>query len=389
VTVDTGPPVRFGPLVVEGLRRYPRSIVENLSTAPEGADYAYLRLQEFQTRLADTGYFTSVTVDAVAGADGVAPVRVMVDEREPRRIALGVGYSTDTGARVQGEYRQLDFLGRGWQFGSRLKLESRAGSARADIHFPTRSDGYQDRLVADAQRDDVQGLDTRKIVLTAGRARRRGDMETDFTLAYVQEEENIAGSGRDSQQAITANLAWTLRRTNHPLYPTGGYALNLQLGGAPGLFVSHQAFFRLFAKGVHYLRAGDDGVFTLRAELGAVLARGTGDVPSDYLFRTGGDRSVRGYAYQSLGVRQGDAVTGGRALGIVSAEYTRWVTSDWGYAVFYDAGNALDSFRGFRLAQGYGIGARWRSPVGPLNLDLAHGRDEGRFRLHFSVGLAF
>jgi len=389
VVVDSGPVVRFGPLVIEGLKRYPRSIVENLSHVRAGSDYSYFRLQEFQTRLTDSGYFTSVTVDAVPDEQGVAPVRVVVDEREPRRIALGLGYSTDTGARVQGEWRQLDFLGRGWQFTTRLKLESRASSARADVHFPTDAEGYQDRLMADAARDDVQGLDTRKVVLTAGRARRRGDIETDVSVAYVQEEEKLAGGVRDNQYAFTANFAWTLRRVNHPFYPTGGYALNLQVGGAPGLIVAEQSFLRTYAKAVRYLRVGEEGVVTLRGELGAVLSRGTDDVPSDYLFRAGGDNSVRGFAFQSLGIPRAGAVTGGRALAVMSAEYTRWVTSDWGYAVFYDAGNARDEFRGFRFAQGYGFGARWRSPVGPLNLDLAHGRGERGMRLHFSVGLAF
>ena len=60
-----------------------------------------------------------------------------------------------------------------------------------------------------------------------------------------------------------------------------------------------------------------------------------------------------------------------------------------GGAVFVDSGNAADSFRGFALKTGIGFGARWRSPVGPLNLDIAHGLDGGKTRLHFSVGLAF
>jgi len=389
VLVDSGPAAVFGELRIEGLSRYSRSIVENLNPIRPGEPYTYLKLQEFQTRLVDSGYFAGVTVDAPARSDGIAPVRVWVEERESRRLAFGIGYSTDTGTRLQGEFRQLDFLGRGLQLGTRLKLETRAHSARVDLFFPTDATGYRDRLIAETERKDVQGTDTDKVVFTAGRARKRGDIETDVSINYITENERVTGASRDSRAAVTGNYSYTIRRTNHPLFPDRGYLLNAQVGGAPGILVAEQTFLRVYGKAVRYFKAGEDGVLTLRAELGSVYARGTRDVPSDYLFRTGGDQTVRGYAYQSLGVHQGTAVTGGRALGVLSAEYTHWVSEAWGIAVFYDAGNAADDFRSFHLARGYGAGARWRSPVGPLNLDVAHGRDEGKFRLHFSVGLAF
>lgn len=389
VVVDSGPFGRFGALAIEGIERYPRSIVENLNPIRPGEPYSVFQLQEFQTRLLDSGYFTSVTVDAPADRDGTATVRVWVQEREPRRIAFGVGYSTDTGARIQAEYRQLNFLDRGLQIGGRIKLETRARSIGADLYFPTNAQGYRDRLVATAENETIQGTETDKIALTAGRARKRGDTETDVSLSYIAEDQRVNGTNNKSTQALTANWSYTLRRTNDRLFPTSGYLLNVQIGGAPGVVFAEQTFLRLYGKLVHYSKLGDDGVLTLRGEAGHVRANGTSDVPSDYLFRTGGDRTVRGYSYQSLGIREGGAVTGGRALAVASAEYTRWLTDDWGAAFFVDTGNAADRFGGFELKTGVGVGARWRSPVGPLNLDIAHGLDGGKLRLHFSVGLAF
>jgi len=389
IVVDSGPPGRFGVLEIQGLERYPRSIVENLNPIHPGDAYSLAQLQELQKRLLESEYFASVTVDAPAEPDGTARVRVWVEERESRRIAFGVGYATDTGARVQAEYRQLNFLDRGLQLGGRVKLETRARSAGADLYFPTDAKGQRDRITAQTENTLIQGTDTDKIVLTTGRARRRGDIETDVSFSYIAEEESVAGAAHKSVQALTANWSYTIRRTSDPLFPDGGYLFNTQIGGAPGVLVAEQSFLRLYGRLVHYSRLGADGVLTLRGEAGTVLAKGTDDVPSDYLFRTGGDRTVRGYAYQSLGVRQGSAVVGGRALVVMSAEYTRWIAPDWGAAVFVDAGNAADSFRGFALKTGIGFGARWRSPVGPLNLDIAHGLDGGKTRLHFSVGLAF
>jgi translocation and assembly module TamA len=81
----------------------------------------------------------------------------------------------------------------------------------------------------------------------------------------------------------------------------------------------------------------------LRFETGA-LASSTkkAGVPSTFLFRAGGDQSVRGYGYQELGVQEGDATVGGRYLLTGSAEYQYWFKPPWGVAVFVDAGNAAD-----------------------------------------------
>jgi translocation and assembly module TamA len=115
-------------------------------------------------------------------------------------------------------------------------------------------------------------------------------------------------------------------------------------------------------------------------------------VPDSLRFRAGGDDSVRGYAYRSLGPVKGTAVGSGDALVTASVELARPISASlpqfWG-AVFVDAGRAADSLQGLKPALGYGVGLRWRSPVGPLRLDLAHGQETGENRLHFSLGIAF
>ena len=129
------------------------------------------------------------------------------------------------------------------------------------------------------------------------------------------------------------------------------------------------------------------GTVVLRAELGVVLAESSQGIPQAYVFRTGGDNTVRGYAYESLGVSQGGSIVGGRYLGVGSVEYIQWIKPDWGAAVFVDAGNAVDDLQAFDVALGYGVGARWRSPVGTINLDVAYGQQVDSWRLHFSAGI--
>ncbi len=115
-------------------------------------------------------------------------------------------------------------------------------------------------------------------------------------------------------------------------------------------------------------------------------------VPDPLLFRAGGDNSVRGYGYRTLGPEVNGAVVGGRVLltGSLEAEhpFVSRLPSLLG-AVFVDAGNAADTWSKLRPVLGYGVGVHYRSPVGLLRLDLAYGQDVQRFRLHLSVGVAF
>ena len=112
-------------------------------------------------------------------------------------------------------------------------------------------------------------------------------------------------------------------------------------------------------------------------------------IPSTFLFRTGGDQTVRGYAFESLGVHKGEAVLGGRHLVVASTEYTHWVGENWGVAGFVDAGQAWDDTTLLKAALGYGMGGRFRTPIGPIRADLAYGQQTHQFRLHFSVGFTF
>ncbi|MDP3439051.1 MAG: BamA/TamA family outer membrane protein, partial [Azonexus sp.] len=106
-------------------------------------------------------------------------------------------------------------------------------------------------------------------------------------------------------------------------------------------------------------------------------------------FRAGGSGSVRGYAYQSLGIKEGNATVGGRYLGILSAEATHWLDESWGIAAFIDAGDAFDDLKTVKAAIGYGLGARWRSPAGPIGVDLAYGQRTSELQLHFSLAIPF
>ena len=53
-----------------------------------------------------------------------------------------------------------------------------------------------------------------------------------------------------------------------------------------------------------------------------------------------------------------------------------------------DAGQAADNFNSLDPVVGYGVGVRYRSPVGPLRVDIAYGQEVKSWRLHLSIGIA-
>jgi translocation and assembly module TamA len=125
------------------------------------------------------------------------------------------------------------------------------------------------------------------------------------------------------------------------------------------------------------------------AELGLVAAGSREDIPSENLFRAGGSQSVRGYRLLSLGVPDRGAIVGGRVLAVGTLEYQHPVRDNLRVALFHDRGNASDTLSSYRSVASWGTGLRWRTPVGPVMLDLAHAQQINRWRVHLSVGYGF
>jgi translocation and assembly module TamA len=173
------------------------------------------------------------------------------------------------------------------------------------------------------------------------------------------------------------------------LDPKKGGVLQLQTAVGAKAFLSDQDFVKAYAQYQHWFSPTPRDQLIVRLELARTFATSREGVPEDFLYRAGGTRSVRGYKYQSLGVEEGEATVGGRYLATGSVEYVRWLEKSWGLAAFLDAGDAADSRDTLSTNLGYGLGVRYRTPAGPLALDIAYADSERKARLVFSVSVAF
>ncbi|NMG44863.1 BamA/TamA family outer membrane protein [Aromatoleum toluvorans] len=395
VTVDSGPPFFLGPIEVSGLKHLPPDLVQRFSTLQPGRPFNQDELLALQSTLQNVPQLASVVVDverdpALAAA---VPVRVQVTEARSRQLGFGAGYSSNTGFRGEISWRDVNLFGRGWELASALRIEQLRQTVFADVFLPPTGGTHRDSVGAAAERSTVEGLTLSTQAVGVARTNKRsvtgGSIDTRLALRLQQEERKPDGGETTRRKALTLNWSWTRRAVDDALDPRRGDVLQLEIGGGARALLSDQNFVRLYGRYVRYVPMATRDVLILRAEGGATLAKSRDGVPQDFLFRTGGTQTVRGYAYQSLGVREADATVGGRYLATASAEYVHWFRPQWGAAAFVDMGNAADDRDTFELKQGYGVGARWKSPAGPIALDVAWGQADQRLRLHFGIAVAF
>ena len=390
VVINSGKPVTFGPIKIVGLQRYGEDIIMGQRPVKVGSTYRENALLNWQSRLQDTGYFRSVEVsaDLESGLDEV-PVTVTVVENMKKHASAGIGYSTDTGERISLSYDNLHLFGRDYKLNSSVVLQSKQRTAKADVYLPQSTEGVRDSFGVMYDRSEIEGEDTRVVGANVRRAWGTPRFEKYVRVEYLNEHTRIDGADGQHSEAMPVTFGVVIRRLNNRLAPTKGYAVEAQAGVAVEPLLTDKSFVRSYLKGLRLQTVSENSYLVLRGELGAVFSNGKSGIPSTLMFRTGGDQSVRGYAYESLGVKEGDAVVGGRYLAVASAEYQYYFLRNWGIAFFVDAGNAGDTVSELDPAVGYGIGGRWRSPAGPVGVDLAYGERTGNFRLHFSLGFTF
>lgn len=405
LTLSSGPAYRFGPLQINGLKRYDAELVQRLARFPTGAEYDQARMLEAQQRLADSGYFDSVFVTLdTQGAPQDAPLVLQLREATLQKIVLGVGISTDGGPRLTAEHTHRKLPGLSWRAVSKLTLDRATQSIGTELMAPPDARNWRWVTSGLLQREDSGSFKVTSQRLRGGRAQTAERIDRSYYLQYDRARTTGGDAPASTASSISANYAWTERNFDNLVFPSSGWGLGAEVGGGLTLGTSREPYGRVLARWLGYRPFGevkaDSGAtrkarLALRAEGGAVIAREQAQIPDTQLFLTGGDTTVRGYGYREIGTQlPGNKVTAGRYLAVGSLEWQRPFVyngrfTDWESTVFIDAGAVADKPGNLHAKVGIGAGARWRSPVGPLQVDVAYGLAEKRLRLHLSVGFTF
>jgi translocation and assembly module TamA len=392
VTFDSGPTFTFGKLDISGTKRYPQKIIENVNPINEGDIYDITRVNELQRQVQNTPYYASVAIDADNDVTKPleTPLHVKVSEYPYHSVRYGVGYATDTGFHIQGAYSYLNTFGAAYPFTIAGRLDQTQQYGRVQLAMPPDSRGWINAIFGSYTITDVSDTNIYSARVGVQRSRSTQNIDTTYSLTFYDDRLTQNEPNPSTARALVPAWTWVRRDVDDPLFPRRGNVVRAEASFAVKGLLTDQTFARLYTNMQQYLPLGRNDLLVFRAEFGGVFTTGpSSGVPASLLFRAGGANSVRGYSYLSIGHNVSGSILPTKYMVTGSSEYQHWFTHDWGGAVFFDIGTATDTW-GERVFQpGVGVGARWRSPVGPVNVDVAYGLKNKSIKPYLTLGIAF
>ena len=379
-----------------------------------GEAYDARDLDRLYESLARLDYFGVVSVEPdveAARSDGSrqVPVRVALTPAPRSIYTAGASYGTESGAGVRLGVERRYLNSRGHKALAQLDYANYRKTLTLQYRVPAflwRDGWYTGTLQAADEQTDF--LSSRRVEFVASRSGQFNDYLNLVASVHALRERwqyiDVEASG-DSQDdadrvysdARFANFLYPSLRAEYldadnKLFPRDALGGTLTLRGGLGGDEEREPFAQLHLTTSWFKGLGEEDRLIVRGEAGWTYSDALLLMPPSLRFFAGGDRSIRGYGWREVGPRivleDGRRyATGARSVITASVEYERYFRGPWGAAVFVDTGSAFNG-RKPDLHTGVGVGLRWKSPVGPVRLDIARGLDDpaSPFTLHLNIG---
>ena len=388
---DTGPRYRVGKVNVaqdvlddKHLRRYLK--------VQEGDEYNVENIIKQQRSLEDSGYYSEVLVSSryQQASNGAVPVDINTQRRKRYTYTGKIGYGTDTDIRVEAGMDTHWVNRRGHKLTVQGAIGKQQQSIEGSYKVPLwEPDKEYASLSAGWQKSDNNNIKSRAYKVGVDYNRRtENDWQQTVFINYLDETTQIQNEPKVNAQLTLLGARLKKTKSDAPLYPTQGWTVTTELQGARKGLLSDQSVLQGRTQGKYLHTLDNKDKLIVQGAAGTTMTNKFNDMPKSLRFFAGGQNSVRGYDFESLG-EENDAgeVVGGKHLLTTSVEYEHSVAEKWSVAGFVDAGNAFDNTANLSLKVGAGFGARWRSPLGPVRADIASPRDDlGDVHFYFSLG---
>ncbi|MCB8889853.1 autotransporter assembly complex protein TamA [Vreelandella malpeensis] len=433
---DSGPRYQFGNTVVVGSHIDPERL-KNMQGFEAGDPYLAESIARYSQRLGETRWFSSVTVRprlqtaqelviappgggaawydsatasqpqrprlssaAFASALSIGrpptnqlPIDVTVEPSARHQFETGIGFATDVGPRLRFGWQQPWINSLGHSLNHDLYVSAPEQRFTGVYNIPL-DDPLRDSYRLQYGIRNLDDSDTRSLEGTVEIARRwQFDNDWVQTLYFRTTYEDFTQGGLSDQVWLFyPGIQWSRTRAEPQRFPLWGDRQQLSLEYSDTVWGSDARFARVTGDTEWIRTLGANNRFVGRISVGAIETDNFDKIPPSLRFFAGGDRSVRGYSYESLSPRNDDGrLRGGQQMLTSTLEYQRRVRGDWWGAAFVDTGDAFDDWGPEDLKTGAGLGVRWISPVGPIRFDVAHpfDDDDNDYRLHFSIGPEF
>lgn len=397
LVMDTGPLYYFGKTTIHQHILDPAFVHRYVPFQP-GERFDPSKLLSLQFALSDTQYFNGAEINVekkkatpVPGSDGKAlrvPISVQVTPKQPQKYEIGLGYGTDTGPRVRGSviFRRINREGHSLE--TSLYLSQIAKQVTTQYKIPVGNVRTDSLTFSGSYVDQQYGDGNSRRELVEGRLNTLWhDWHRALYLKFNREQYSFSGQSELAYE-LAPGITLSRTRANNLMNPTHGWSARFDVHGANRALASSLTYLQEQLTAHAIVELAPRTRLLLRTDVGFTQFAALSALPASERFFAGGSRSVRGYAYQSLGQRNANGdVVGGRYLLVGSAEIDYRVWGHWGVAAFFDAGNASEYFPP-AIKKGVGVGLRYASPVGMIRVDFAHPLDPPRIpvRIQVSIG---
>ncbi|MDQ6647492.1 MAG: autotransporter assembly complex protein TamA [Pseudomonadota bacterium] len=403
---EAGPRYRYGKVKFEGSQFNP-GFLDRYVPFKSGDYFSQNQLLKLQQALNGADYFAVVNVlpDVDKASGGVVDITVQLAPAK-RTIYTGgpfIGTDTGFGFRVGAERRWVNRRGHKWK--NELVAAQRLKTLSSLYSIPMPGDNQRSFNFGVNFRDsNTTTSQSRTVELVANESRLWHGwnraigvhaLAGTFTVGKRgNEPDSTPGIERGNSTEVFGEISLSRKKADDTNFARRGWSITLAARSTAGGLLSDASFSQLTAdaKWIHALDERGRNRLILRGTAGTTRTNDFSALPPQLRFFAGGDRSVRGYSYQSIGPRNSaDRVIGGEHLLVASTELEHYFTHDWGMAAFVDAGNAF-SGTDYRPVIGAGLGVRWRSPVGLIRVDVGtpirNSRQSG-VQLHLVIGPDF
>jgi translocation and assembly module TamA len=392
----TGERYLFGEVLMHGAPDYPERFLRRYIAFAEGDVFSYPRLGQTQLNFLDSDRFSEVIITPRLDLtrDLRVPINLKLVSSPRRRLRPGIGYGTDTGARMSVNYRDLNMFRRGHEFSADLGIAEHRQSITSSYVLPgLKNMDSQTALRTGFERESITTYETRSLFAEIERLHGFGGGRIGSVYLRLLQEDYIIGLQDDRSRLILPGLRFSHRNYADPIRPHRGFRYSLEARGTHQNLGSDTGLIQFLASGNAVVPLPWKLKLLLRTQGGTTLKNEPlSQLPASLRFFAGGDQSVRGYGYQTIGPRDASGkVIGGEHLAVGSAEVEVPLGENWGVAAFFDLGSAFNALTAIDWARGAGLGVRRYTMVGPVKIDIARqiGVADPSYRLHVSVGFGW
>ncbi|MBN6710188.1 outer membrane protein assembly factor [Haemophilus haemoglobinophilus] len=367
--------------------------LRNMMYIKTGDNYFINELSSLTNDYTSSNWFSSVLLEPKIDKERkVVDVNVLLYPRKKNAIDVGIGYSSDVGARFQLSWTKPWINSRGHSFNSNLYISAPRQSLEANYKIPLLKNPQRYYYELSAGFENEETNDT-KTTAASFAALRYWNRVTGWQHSFglrVRYDSFTQANVSDKTLLIYPTASANRTRLKGGLFPTWGDAQRITIDFGNKLWTSDANFFKVQASTTWIRTFEENHRFLMRGEIGWLHTKDINKIPPALRFFAGGDRSVRGYGYKKISPKSAKGkLLGAPRLLTASAEYQYQVMEDWWLATFADTGLAANQFSAKELRYGTGFGVRWASPVGAIKLDIATPiRDKDNSKnIQFYIGL--